>query len=330
MTRAPWRSPERTDALGAGLTWVLMFRRMRALTHLIGQTRPGPPRLEREVQAFARELNLRSVPQVRVVDGCIPPMVWTHGRRSAMLLPKRLLARLNDDQRATLLVHELAHLRRRDHWIRWLEMVAVGLYWWHPVAWWARREIQDAAEQCCDASVASTLPGKTRVYAQALLDTVDFLAGAPPVAPATASAFGQVRRLRRRLKAILSGNRARRVSWPARVALTTFAAGVLPFTAIPVAGVHCAPIQALRIPPDDGPRLAPMPLDHGWSSASRSHEPRRGSPKARRKAAAVVTADRKALDALLGAEEVAYADWKMKGVVVPVDPKLVCACTDLR
>ncbi len=36
-----------------------------------------------------------------------------------------------------VVAHELAHVWRRDHLVRWLEWVACVVFWWNPVAWWA-------------------------------------------------------------------------------------------------------------------------------------------------------------------------------------------------
>jgi hypothetical protein len=116
-----------------------------------------------------------------------------------------LLGRLTEEQRATLLLHELAHLRRGDPWVRWLEMGVTGLYWWLPLLWWARRELRQAEEECCDAWVVWALPGSSRAYAQALVETVDFISGASTALPALASGAGSVQLLRRRLTMILRG-----------------------------------------------------------------------------------------------------------------------------
>jgi beta-galactosidase len=37
------------------------------------------------------------------------------------------------------MAHELAHLRRCDHWVRRLELVVTALYWWFPPVWLARK-----------------------------------------------------------------------------------------------------------------------------------------------------------------------------------------------
>ena len=68
-----------------------------------------------------------------------------------LVLPEELWGLLDATQQDAILAHELAHLKRRDHWVRRLEALACGLYWWDPVAWWARREVERAEERCCDA-----------------------------------------------------------------------------------------------------------------------------------------------------------------------------------
>src|SRR5437773_1721665 len=77
--------------------------------------------------------------------------------------------------RATLIAHELAHYRRGDHWVRVFELVVSGIFWWNPVVWWARRQIEIAEEECCDAWVIEQFPDTPRWYAEALLETIDFL-----------------------------------------------------------------------------------------------------------------------------------------------------------
>ena len=68
--------------------------------------------------------------------------------------------------------------------------MTTGLFWWHPVVWWARRELREAEEQCCDAWVVWALPGAGRTYATALLECLDFLS--PSLVPLPEGASGLV------------------------------------------------------------------------------------------------------------------------------------------
>ena len=127
------------------------------------------------------------MPSAVIVDAVRSPMGrGKPGGALSGLHPADLLARLDADQRDALLAHELAHVGRRDHWVRWAELVAVCLYWWYPLAWWARRRLQAHEEECCDAWVAAEL--SPRAYATAILETIDFLSGA--AVPAMTSAAG--------------------------------------------------------------------------------------------------------------------------------------------
>ena len=73
-------------------------------------------------------------------------------------------------QAQTVLIHELAHLRRRDHWTAWIELLGLIVWWWNPICWLVRRELRLSAEMACDAWVVELLPDRRRDYAEALLE----------------------------------------------------------------------------------------------------------------------------------------------------------------
>ena len=113
-----------------------------------------------------------------------------------------------------MLAHELAHLKRGDHWVRRLELLVLGLHWWNPVAW-----VGPAAgggvrgTLLRRAWVAWALPGAAEAYAEALVATAAFLAGHRLPRASGATGAGRVSPLRRRLSMILrdpsSGSGAR-------------------------------------------------------------------------------------------------------------------------
>ncbi|HUT93717.1 MAG TPA: M56 family metallopeptidase [Thermoguttaceae bacterium] len=184
-----------------GVSAVLMWRVCR----LLAFARPAPAGLEEEVRRLARRLGIARSPEVRIVSGPISPMLWPIGRRARILLPQELLDRLTWEEQSTVLTHELAHVRRRDHWVRLLEYVGTGLYWWHPVVWWARAQLRRAEEECCDAWVVATLPDSAPTYAAALLKTVDLFAQFPehrPIPDLIGSGARTTRLLERRLTMI--------------------------------------------------------------------------------------------------------------------------------
>jgi len=103
------------------------------------------------------------------------PLLWWAGGRPTIVLPTKLFQQLDDTEAALILAHELAHLRRRDHWVRAIEMVVSIAYWWNPLAWAIRRQIHQAEDLCCDAWVRWAFPDCTKRYAEVLLKTAELL-----------------------------------------------------------------------------------------------------------------------------------------------------------
>lgn len=178
--------------LVATLVGALRFRRRLRSTHA-----PSPELLA-EAELLARRLGLRRVPEIRVTDAAVPPLLWP-SRRGLVVLPQRLLDDLSRTERGTLIAHELAHAKRRDHWIRPLELLVVALYWWHPIVWWARARLRVAEEKCCDALVLALFPGRARAYAESLLKTLEFRA-----VPRLATGAADPSRLKERMTMIMN------------------------------------------------------------------------------------------------------------------------------
>jgi bla regulator protein blaR1 len=213
---------------GSVLWWTLAGLRLARFRRLLRYARPAAAAVQDQARRLADRLGLARCPGVWLVPAPVSPMLWALGGAPRLLLPAALWDRLGPEQQDTLLAHELAHLRRGDHWVRRLELLVLGLYWWHPVAWWARRELREAEEQCCDAWVVWALPAAARAYATALLETVTFLSQARPALPAAASGAGHVQLLKRRLTMILRGTPSRTLTWGGLLLVVGLAAILLP------------------------------------------------------------------------------------------------------
>jgi beta-lactamase regulating signal transducer with metallopeptidase domain len=225
----PWRGLlVAAWATGAFASCALAALRMVRFQRLLRFAEPAPGWLREQAEGVACRLGLPACPDVELLPGRLSPMLWFAGGRPRLLLPADLLNRLDPEQRAALLAHELAHLRRHDHWVRALEALVTALYWWHPIVWWARRQLREAEEQCCDAWVLWALPGAGRAYALALVETVDFLSESRSALPQGASGIGHVHDLRRRITMIMRGATPRHLSWAGGLLVLTIGAALLP------------------------------------------------------------------------------------------------------
>ncbi|MEE4270725.1 MAG: TonB family protein [Thermoanaerobaculales bacterium] len=197
------------------------------LRQILTSSEPAPATLGRRVADLSRRLGLRRVPPTVVVEDRVPPMLWAFLGSVRLILPTELLARLDDRETDTLLAHELAHLSRRDHWVRHLELAALALFWWNPVAWWATRRVRRAQELCCDQRVAALLPANRRAYADTLVETARFLSGRSLPVGSPARAMADLTQMKGRIQMIMSTDRARDLGPAARLGAAAILLAVL-------------------------------------------------------------------------------------------------------
>ena len=118
-------------ALAMGQTIrIVRFRRR------LGGAVPAPDFLIDEAYRIGHWLGV-DVPELLVVDNLGTPLLWCLGRPQ-LLLPTKLVETLSVERWRGILTHELAHLRRRDHWISRLELVTGLIWWWNPLYWLTR------------------------------------------------------------------------------------------------------------------------------------------------------------------------------------------------
>jgi beta-lactamase regulating signal transducer with metallopeptidase domain len=213
---------------GSACWFALAGCRLYRFQRVLCFTQRAPAKVRERARYLAERLGLRCCPGVWVVPAPISPLLWALAGQPRLLVPTALLERLTEEQWDTLLAHELAHLRRRDHWVRILELACLGLYWWHPAVWWARRQLREAEEQCCDAWVVWALPGAAETYATALIEAVTYLSGARSALPLAASGIGAMHLLKRRLNMIMRGTTPRSLSAVGSLAVLGLAALLLP------------------------------------------------------------------------------------------------------
>jgi TonB family protein len=178
--------------------------------------------------------------RVRVLESASVPMPLTWGiLRPVVLLPEGAgqwpPARLR-----SVLLHELVHVGRLDLLAHAIAQAACCLYWFHPLAWMAARQLRKERERACDDAVLSRGVAAPD-YAGHLMDLVRALAatrGRWEDAPAMAEASD----LESRVRALLDRTRSRHpLSRRAAVAIASVAVAVL----LPVVAIT-AQAQAAR------------------------------------------------------------------------------------
>ncbi|MBI5387496.1 MAG: hypothetical protein HZA90_22785 [Verrucomicrobia bacterium] len=105
--------------------------------------------LRARVQALARRMGLRRTVRLVQTDKVMGPMAFGV-LRPTVCLPANFSRDFTPAQQDVMLAHELAHLAAHDPaWHALADAVTAAL-WWHPLVWWAQRELRAASEAAAD------------------------------------------------------------------------------------------------------------------------------------------------------------------------------------
>jgi beta-lactamase regulating signal transducer with metallopeptidase domain len=166
--------------------------RRRRLSRAIRAGRPLG--LGREAAALGRARSRLGVAQevgIIVSPEIHEPGVW-RVRRPVLVLPEGVADQLSDDELEAVMMHEVAHVARRDNLVGNLQMALCCVFWFHPVVWAIDRKLLAERERACDEAVIGA-GGGARVYAAGLLKVFRFAMGWKPagVSCATGSHLGR-------------------------------------------------------------------------------------------------------------------------------------------
>jgi TonB family protein len=157
------------------------------------------------LEEMCRTLNLKRPPELLLLPGPVMPM--TFGLlRPKILLPEECLLWTPARKRAVLL-HELAHVKRRDVASQFFTQLAAALWWFQPLSWFSRRSLRLESERACDELVLHSGIKASDYAAELLAIAQDFHSQglwAAAVTPATTMLRHED--LEQRLNSILSSH----------------------------------------------------------------------------------------------------------------------------
>jgi beta-lactamase regulating signal transducer with metallopeptidase domain/protocatechuate 3,4-dioxygenase beta subunit len=167
--------------VGAVILTVLLLARFRQLrqAHRGRKGRADVPDWLSELLAdTAKRLNLRRTPEVALSRKVTSPAVFGVFK-PVLLLPEENITGFSQKDFEHVLLHELAHLKRGDLWVHSIYMVLQIIYWFNPLLWFVRRQLQHLRELCCDATVAGILRERTVDYRETVVETARRLLDKP-------------------------------------------------------------------------------------------------------------------------------------------------------
>ncbi len=156
-------------------------RRMTRREWLEAPWRSLPSRVAQVAREAAERIGLEHPPEVRV-------HAWATGAavvglfRPVVVLPDGWIRTARPEQLLHVLMHEFAHVRRRDPWANAAGALLQIMYWFHPAVWISRARLRTLREMACDEAVATALRESAAEYRRTLLELSEaFLVRSAPL-----------------------------------------------------------------------------------------------------------------------------------------------------
>ena len=149
--------------VGAGFRQVLRLRRECTAVDL-SRLDPGLQKTLAEFQRF-RPVDLCTSDKIKV-----PSAIGFS--QPAVIVPSWTLRELSAEELHSVVLHELAHLRRRDDWTNLVQEVLGALLFFHPAVWWIGGRLSLEREMACDDLVLAQT-ANPRAYAQCLVSVAE-------------------------------------------------------------------------------------------------------------------------------------------------------------
>lgn len=126
-------------------------------------------KLQARFDELVKQIQLKITPRLLISLKVDVPMAigWL---KPVVLIPASMISGLNSSQLEMLILHELAHIRRHDYLVNFLQTLVEILLFFHPAVQWVSKQMRNEREYCSD-DIAVQHCGDAIAYAHTLADT---------------------------------------------------------------------------------------------------------------------------------------------------------------
>ena len=223
--------------------WAVRWRRLAAIARGAAPVETG-----REVDALRRierAVGVWSPIRLAQTDSALEPGVFGV-RRPILVWPRAINEHLDERQLATILAHEVAHVRRRDNLAAMLQMAVTAIFWFHPLVWWLGARLVDERERACDEAVVR-LGHEPRVYAETILTACRLFLESPLACVSGVTGSDLSKRIER-----IMHNVTCEALTPLKKALVSAVPAAAVFAPFVVGVLNAPPVRAQQIVPAPG------------------------------------------------------------------------------
>ncbi|MBP8304839.1 MAG: M48 family metalloprotease, partial [Phycisphaerae bacterium] len=168
-TRPSWQGSALMIWLVVAMTLLLLLaQRAMFVRGLVRQAQDADGPMRSLLAEACTRMGLKARPAIRLSPNAASPAVcglW----RPVILVPQDLARRLQPEQARSVLLHELAHIKRGDLWVNLIQTLLQIAYFYNPLLWLANWRIRRVREQAVDEAVLVAMRDRASEYPETLV-----------------------------------------------------------------------------------------------------------------------------------------------------------------
>lgn len=136
------------------------------------KTKPVTAEWETKLRDLLHKMNMRQVVTL-LQSGLVSVPVALGVLKPVILVPIGLLSNIPPEQAEAILLHELAHIRRKDYLVNLIQRFVDAIFFFNPAIVWISSLLRQEREACCDDMVVAST-GQKRNYVNALVSFQEY------------------------------------------------------------------------------------------------------------------------------------------------------------
>ena len=201
-------------------------RRIVATVHLLRESHLANPSLQAIADRMSLQFGLGPI-AVRLSQHVTSPSVSAFPC-PVILWPTSLVDFKCEQDAESLLAHEFAHIKRRDHWFLWLELFVATVWWWNPVYRYISRRLHETRELACDALALKASGTTPEAYAVQLVNLTAGRSRGDRLNSITGLGISTQFSLQRRIRMLFESRLSSRISIVDRLTIAVLALALVP------------------------------------------------------------------------------------------------------
>ena len=181
----------------------LLLQRFLFVKSLLAQSEKANGRLDEVLRQCCQKVGVKKKIELRLAKNMLSPAACGL-KNPVILIPGDLLEKLSTEKLRAILIHELAHIKRGDLWINFLQTILQILYFYNPLLWFANAVVRGLREKAVDEMVLAKLGDKAEGYSSTLIDIAEMAFSRPHFSLRLVGVVESKKALTSRIKHILS------------------------------------------------------------------------------------------------------------------------------